>query len=297
MPEIKKVLVANRGEIAARVIRSLKEMGISTVAVYSVADRSAPHVMLADQAVCLGGAPSSESYLDKQKILKACESLKVNAVHPGYGFLSENAEFATLMEKHDITFIGPSAKSIEIMGSKIKAKEAVAGYNIPLVPGTSEPVVDVSKAVESAKAIGFPLLIKASAGGGGKGMRVVESIDEFETQLDRASSEAASAFGDGSVFLEKFIVNPRHIEVQVIGDQHGNIIHLFERECSIQRRHQKVIEEAPSSAMSEELRQRLGKAAVDVATAAGYYGAGTVEFMVGPGSKLLLSGNEYQTSG
>jgi propionyl-CoA carboxylase alpha chain len=277
---INKVLVANRGEIAARIIRSLKEMNISTVAVYSEVDRRAPHVLLANQAVCLGPAPSSESYLHQQKIVDVCKQLKVDAVHPGYGFLSENADFARLIEKEGIIFIGPSADSIEIMGSKIKAKEAVAAYNIPLVPGTSEPVRTGTQATEQATAIGFPLLIKASAGGGGKGMRIVESIDEFSSQLDRASSEARSAFGDGSVFIEKYITRPRHIEVQILGDQHGNIVHLFERECSIQRRHQKVIEEAPSTAISEQLRQQLGKAAIDVAKAAGYYGAGTVEFML-----------------
>jgi len=280
MPEIKKVLVANRGEIAIRVIRSLKELGIETVAVYSEADRKAPHVIMADEIFCLGKAPSTDSYLNQPKILEACRKLKVDAVHPGYGFLSENAEFARLIEENKIVFIGPSASSIEIMGSKIKAKEAVAAYDIPLVPGTAEPVTDHKVAEEQAISIGFPLLIKASAGGGGKGMRIVESPEEFQSQLQRASSEAKSAFGDGSVFLEKFITHPRHIEVQVIGDQHGNIVHLFERECSIQRRHQKVIEEAPSPAVSPALRQKLGQAAVDVARAANYHGAGTVEFML-----------------
>ncbi|GJM29250.1 MAG: acetyl-CoA carboxylase biotin carboxylase subunit [Cyclobacteriaceae bacterium] len=280
MPSIHKVLVANRGEIAARIIRSLKEMNIATVAIYSEADRTAPHVMLANQAVCIGKAPSSESYLNQQNIVDVCLELQVDAVHPGYGFLSENADFADLTEQNGIIFIGPSRESIEVMGSKIKAKEAVAGYNIPLVPGTTEPVTPGPHAQEQAAAVGYPLLIKASAGGGGKGMRVVEAAEEFDSQLQRASSEALSAFGDGSVFIEKFITEPRHIEVQILGDQHGNIVHLYERECSIQRRHQKVIEEAPSTAISAQLRQQLGQAAVDVAKAAGYYGAGTVEFML-----------------
>jgi propionyl-CoA carboxylase alpha chain len=280
MGALEKVLIANRGEIAVRVIRSLKEMGLSTVAVYSEADRTAPHVLLSDEAISLGPAPSTESYLDQSKILDACKRLKVDAIHPGYGFLSENAEFARAVEQSGITFIGPSPRSIEIMGSKLKAKEAVSFYNIPMVPGTNEPIDDPAEAAKQATAIGFPILIKASAGGGGKGMRVVNSIEDFESQLERAISEATSSFGDGSVFLEKFISSPRHIEVQVLGDKQGNLVHLFERECSIQRRHQKVIEEAPSIALDAELRETMGQAAIEVARAAGYYGAGTVEFML-----------------
>ena len=280
MATFKKVLIANRGEIAVRIIRSLKEMGLSTVAVYSEADRTAPHVMLSDEAVLLGPAPSKESYLNQAKILEACKKLQVDAIHPGYGFLSENAEFARAVEKIGITFIGPSPKSIEIMGSKLKAKEAVSSYNIPMVPGTSEPVTDAAEAAKQAKDIGFPILIKASAGGGGKGMRVVNTIDEFESQLERAISEATSSFGDGSVFLEKFITSPRHVEVQVLGDKQGNVVHLFERECSVQRRHQKVIEEAPSTALDNKLRNEMGQAAIKVAQSASYYGAGTVEFML-----------------
>ena len=282
MATIKKVLIANRGEIAVRVIRSLKEMGLSTVAVYSDVDRNAPHVLLADQAVSLGPAPSTESYLNQHKILDACRKLKVDAIHPGYGFLSENAEFARAVAKVGITFIGPSPESMEIMGSKLNAKAAVSSYDIPLIPGTSEPIKEGPNALEQAAQIGYPLLIKASAGGGGKGMRLVESPDDFLPQLNRAVSEATSAFGDGSVFLEKFIRAPRHIEVQILGDQHGNVVYLFERECSIQRRHQKVIEEAPSMAVDDGLRRKMGAAAVQVAQAAGYYGAGTVEFMLDP---------------
>lgn len=280
MPKIKKVLVANRGEIALRIIRSLKEMGIVTVAVYSEADRAAPHVLAADEAVLIGPAPSDQSYLNQQRIIDVSKQLGVDAIHPGYGFLSENGRFAGAVEQEKITFIGPSPDSIEIMGSKLKAKHAVSAYNIPMVPGTDEPVQNTDQAIKQAREIGFPLLIKASAGGGGKGMRVVERIEDIESQLDRAVSEATSAFGDGSVFLEKFIGNPRHIEIQVLGDKHGNIVHLFERECSVQRRHQKVIEEAPSPAISESLRQKMGSAAVAVAQAANYYGAGTVEFML-----------------
>lgn len=288
MIPIKKVLIANRGEIAVRVIRSLREMGIITVAVYSEVDRNAPHVLFSDQAVCLGPAPSSESYLNQEKILEFCKKLEVDAVHPGYGFLSENAGFAKAINEKGITFIGPSAKSIEIMGSKLKAKAAVSGYGIPMIPGTDKSVLEGVDALDQATRIGFPLLIKASAGGGGKGMRLVESANDFQSQLNRAVSEAQSAFGDGSVFLEKFINSPRHIEVQVLGDQHGNLVHLFERECSVQRRHQKVIEEAPSTVLNKELREEMGRAAIEVARAADYYGAGTVEFMLDQEGKFYF---------
>ena len=297
MPKIKKVLIANRGEIAVRIIRSLKEMGIFTAAVYSEADRSAPHVMMADEAVLLGPAPSNQSYLDQHKIIEACRQLSIDAIHPGYGFLSENGDFARTVEDNGLVFIGPSARAIEIMGSKLKAKEAVSAYNIPLVPGTSEPVTGDKQAVKAAEQIGFPLLIKASAGGGGKGMRIVNSKKEFAPELERAVSEAISAFGDGSVFLEKYIAAPRHIEVQILGDKHGNMVHLFERECSIQRRHQKVVEESPSTAISDQLREEIGQAAIKVARAADYYGAGTVEFMLDQDQKLLFPRNEYQTAG
>lgn len=280
MPEISKILVANRGEIALRVMRSAREMGIKTVAVYSEADREALHVRFADEAVFIGPPPSSESYLRIEKIIDAARQTGAQAIHPGYGFLSENEDFAQAIEDAGMIFIGPSAKSIEVMGSKLAAKEAVAKFNVPLVPGTSEPIDDIKKAKKIAREIGYPILIKASAGGGGKGMRIVENEDEFQEQMERAVSEATSAFGDGSVFIEKYVTKPRHIEFQIFGDKHGNVIHLFERECSIQRRHQKVVEEAPSSVLTPDLRKRMGEAAVNVGKSCGYYGAGTVEFIL-----------------
>lgn len=277
---MKKILVANRGEIAIRVMKTAQKMGIKTVAVYSTADRNAPHVKFADEAVWIGEAPSSQSYLLGSKIIEVAKALNVDAIHPGYGFLSENAEFAEEAEKNNIIFIGPKSKAIKIMGSKLAAKEAVKKYNIPMVPGFDEAITDVEKAKVVAQEIGFPILIKASAGGGGKGMRVVESEADFESQMDRAISEAISAFGDGSVFIEKYVGSPRHIEIQVMADSHGNVLYLFERECSIQRRHQKVIEEAPSSVLTPELRKKMGEAAVLVAKSCDYLGAGTVEFLL-----------------
>jgi propionyl-CoA carboxylase alpha chain len=280
MPTIRKILVANRGEIALRIMRSAREMGIQTVAVYSEADREALHVRYADQAVLIGPPPSSESYLRMDKIIAAAKQCGADAIHPGYGFLSENEDFAKLVDEHGMTFIGPSAPSIELMGSKLAAKAAVAKFNVPLVPGTSEPISDIAKAKSIAREIGYPILIKASAGGGGKGMRVVENESVFQEQMERAVSEATSAFGDGSVFIEKYITKPRHIEFQIFGDKHGNVVHLFERECSIQRRHQKVVEEAPSAILTPEIRQAMGEAAINVAKSCGYYGAGTVEFIL-----------------
>lgn len=280
MPKIKKLLVANRGEIALRIMRTAREMGIATVAVYSEADRLSPHVKFADEAVCLGPPPSKESYLLGEKIVKVCQKLGVDAVHPGYGFLSENADFARQVTEAGVLFVGPSPQSIEVMGSKLAAKQAVAAYDIPLVPGTEEAISDITAAKARAGEIGYPILIKASAGGGGKGMRIVDSEADFEEQMNRAVSEAQSAFGDGAVFIEKYIGSPRHIEIQVLGDQHGNTVYLFERECSIQRRHQKVVEEAPSAVVSPEMRRAMGEAAVGVAKACNYYGAGTVEFIV-----------------
>ena len=280
MRKIKKILIANRGEIALRVIRSAREMGIKSVAVYSEADRNALHVKYADEAVLIGPPAAAESYLLGDKIIEVCKSLNVDAIHPGYGFLSENADFAKSVTDAGIIFIGPSPESIKVMGSKLAAKAAVSQYDIPMVPGTDKAITDIPAAKVKAEEIGYPILIKASAGGGGKGMRVVESPDEFEEQMDRAVSEAKSAFGDGSVFIEKFITSPRHIEIQVLGDTHGNIIHLFERECSIQRRHQKVIEEAPSAVLNDKTRKEMGDTAVRVAKACNYYGAGTVEFIV-----------------
>ena len=280
MRKINKILVANRGEIALRVMRTAKEMGISTVAVFSEADRNALHVRYADEAVCIGGPKSSESYLRGDVIIEVCRQLQVDAIHPGYGFLSENAAFARQATEAGIIFIGPSPAAIELMGSKLAAKAAVARYNIPMVPGTEEAITDVEAAKQVAQQVGFPILIKASAGGGGKGMRVVERVEDFEEQMQLAVSEAISAFGDGSVFIEKYIGSPRHIEIQVLGDMHGHIVHLFERECSIQRRHQKVIEEAPSSILTPELRAEMGQCAVNVAKACDYVGAGTVEFLL-----------------
>lgn len=277
---MKKLLVANRGEIAIRVMKTAQKMGIKTVAVYSTADRNAPHVKFADEAVWIGEAPSSQSYLLGSKIIEVAKALNVDAIHPGYGFLSENADFAEEAEKNNIIFIGPKSKAIKVMGSKLAAKEAVKKYNIPMVPGFDEAITDIEKAKLVAKEIGFPILIKASAGGGGKGMRVVESEADFESQMDRAISEAISAFGDGSVFIEKYVGSPRHIEIQIMADSHGNILYLFERECSIQRRHQKVVEEAPSSVLTPELRKKMGEAAVLVAKSCDYLGAGTVEFLL-----------------
>lgn len=280
MRKIKKLLVANRGEISLRIMRTAKEMGIKTVAVYSEADRDAPHVKFADEAVCLGPPASSQSYLLGDKIIAVCKSLQVDAIHPGYGFLSENADFARKVIHAGIIFVGPSPESIEVMGSKLAAKNTVSQYDIPMVPGTDEAISDIPAAKKRAMEIGYPILIKASAGGGGKGMRVVENEEEFEDQMNRAISEAQSSFGDGAVFIEKYITSPKHIEIQVLGDQHGNIVHLFERECSVQRRHQKIIEEAPSAVVSPEMRKAMGDAAVQVARSCNYFGAGTVEFIV-----------------
>lgn len=277
---MKKILIANRGEIAIRIMKTAQKMGIKTVAVYSSADRNAPHVKLADQAICIGEPPSKQSYLRGDKIIEAAKQLNVDAIHPGYGFLSENANFAELCEQNNIIFIGPKSKAIRIMGSKLAAKEAVKAYNIPMVPGSDEAITDMAKAKVIAKEIGFPILIKASAGGGGKGMRIVEKEADLESQMNRAISEATSAFGDGSVFIEKYVTSPRHVEIQVMADSHGNVLHFFERECSIQRRHQKVIEEAPSSVLTPKLREAMGQAAIKVAKACDYLGAGTVEFLL-----------------
>jgi acetyl-CoA carboxylase biotin carboxylase subunit len=275
-----KILVANRGEIALRIMRTCKKMGIKTVAVYSEADREALHVKFADEAYLLGPPPSAQSYLLGDKIIEICLKANVDGIHPGYGFLSENAQFARKVKAAGITLIGPSPEAMEIMGDKLSAKEAVAGYKVPMVPGLNEAIKDIEKAKLIAKEIGFPVLIKASAGGGGKGMRVVDSVENFEEQMHLAINEATSAFGDGSVFLEKYVGSPRHIEIQVLGDNFGNIVYLFERECSIQRRHQKLVEEAPSVIVTPELRKQMGEAAVNVARACNYTGAGTVEFLM-----------------
>ncbi|MCD6542928.1 MAG: acetyl-CoA carboxylase biotin carboxylase subunit [Flavobacteriaceae bacterium] len=277
---MKKILIANRGEIALRVMRTAKKMGIKTVAVYSDIDRNAPHVRFADEAVHIGGNPSGESYLLGDKIIEAAKELNVDGIHPGYGFLSENAAFADAVEKNNIIFIGPKSTSIRMMGDKLAAKDAVKNYDIPMVPGVDHAITDIAEAKIVAKEIGFPILIKAAAGGGGKGMRIVENTDEFESQMKRAVSEAISAFGNGSVFIEKYVTSPRHIEIQILADMHGNVIHLFERECSIQRRHQKVVEEAPSSILTPEMRKKMGDAAINVARSCDYVGAGTVEFLM-----------------
>lgn len=274
-----KILVANRGEIALRVMRTCKEMNISTVAVFSEADRNAPFVRYADEAVCIGPAPSNQSYLLGDKIIETAKELNVDGIHPGYGFLSENPVFADKVEKAGISFIGPKSQAMEIMGSKLAAKAAVKKYDIPLVPGTDEAVDDIQEAKKIASEIGFPILVKASAGGGGKGMRIVKSKEDFEEQLKMAVSEAESSFGDGRVFIERYVEGPRHIEIQVLSDSHGNHRYLFERDCSIQRRHQKVIEEAPSAVLTEDKRKEMGECAVRVAQACDYIGAGTVEFL------------------
>ena len=277
---MKKILIANRGEIALRIMRSAKEMGIATVAVYSEADRNALHVRYADEAVCIGPAASNQSYLVVEKIIDACKQTGAEAIHPGYGFLSENAAFAQAVEKAGLVLVGPSPEAMEMMGNKLSAKAAALKYNIPMVPGTEEAISDIAEAKKRAIEVGFPILIKAAAGGGGKGMRIVENAADFEEQMHLAVSEATSAFGDGAVFIERYVGSPRHIEIQVLGDNHGNIVHLFERDCSVQRRHQKVIEEAPSSVLTPEIREKMGKCAVDVARSCNYTGAGTVEFIL-----------------
>ena len=277
---MKKILVANRGEIALRVMKTIKQMGIKSVAIFSEADRNAPHVRFADEAVCVGPAPSNQSYLLGDKIIEIAKSLSVDGIHPGYGFLSENADFAEKVEQNGITFIGPKSHAIRIMGDKLSAKETVKTYNIPMVPGIDEAVTNTAKAIEIANEIGYPILIKASAGGGGKGMRVVEEEAKLEEQMKRAISEAESAFGNGAVFIEKYVGSPRHIEIQILADTHGNVLHLFERECSVQRRHQKVVEEAPSTILTPQLREKMGQSAIDVAKSCDYVGAGTVEFLM-----------------
>ncbi len=276
----KKVLIANRGEIALRVIRACRELGIQTVAVYSEADRDSLHVRFADDDVCIGPAAGRESYLKIPRIIAAAEITGADAIHPGYGFLAENAEFSETCTASGITFIGPTAHQIRVMGDKASARKAMAECGVPIVPGTPGPVEDVDEALAFAESIGFPVIIKASAGGGGKGMRVAKDADDFARSFNLARSEALSAFGNGDVYVEKYLLRPRHIEFQILGDQHGNCVHLGERDCSVQRRHQKLIEEAPSPAMSPDLRLRMGADAVRGAKAIDYVGAGTIEMLL-----------------
>ncbi|HSJ05230.1 MAG TPA: acetyl-CoA carboxylase biotin carboxylase subunit [Longimicrobiales bacterium] len=276
----RKVLIANRGEIALRIIRACQEMGIRTVAVYSEADRESLHVRFADEDVCIGPPPARDSYLNIPRIIAAAEITGADAIHPGYGFMAENAEFAEICERSDIVFIGPSAEQIRLMGDKAVARRTMMGVGVPTVPGSDGAIEDGEAALEIARGIGFPVLIKAAAGGGGKGMRVANDADAFHVQLQMAQNEARAAFGDPSVYLEKYLARPRHIEIQVMGDRHGNVVHLGERECSLQRRHQKLVEEAPSVAVSPELREKMGEAATRGASAIGYFSAGTVEFLL-----------------
>ena len=275
-----KILIANRGEIALRVIRTCKEMGIKTVAVYSTADAESLHVRFADEAVCIGPPSSSESYLSIPRIMAAVEITNADAIHPGYGFLAENADFAEVCKEYGIKFIGPTPEMIRKMGDKITAKETMIKAGVPVVPGSEGLIKDLKSGIATAKKIGFPVIIKATAGGGGKGMRIVEEEADFETQWDMARNEAKASFGNDGVYIEKFIVEPRHIEIQIVGDQHGKVIHLSERDCSIQRRHQKLVEEAPSPFMTSSLRSKMGKAAIKAGKAIKYEGVGTVEFLV-----------------
>ena len=275
-----KILVANRGEIAVRIIRACREMGIKTVAVYSEADKDALHTLLADEAICIGPAPSSKSYLDMERILTATVAMKADAIHPGFGFLSENARFAELCEKCKITFIGPSASVIHKMGNKSEARKTMMEAGVPVVPGTKESVTDVKRGLELAKAIGFPVMIKASSGGGGKGMRISRSEEDFSGNFQNAQQESIKGFSDDTMYIEKYIEKPRHVEFQILADKFGNVVHLGERDCSIQRRHQKVLEESPCIAISDELREQMGEAAIAAAKAVHYENAGTIEFLL-----------------
>lgn len=277
---IKKILIANRGEIAVRIIRACREMGISTVAVYSEADRDALHTLLADEAICIGPAPSKESYLSMERILSATITMEADAVHPGFGFLSENSKFAQMCEKCGITFIGPKSDVIARMGNKAEARNTMIAAQVPVVPGSTQPILDVKKGKKAAADIGYPVMIKAASGGGGRGMRVAMVPEEFEAQFQTAQREAEQGFSDPTMYIERFVQEPRHIEFQILADGYGNVVHLGERDCSVQRRHQKMIEESPSPAISDRLRDEMGKAAVKAARAAGYENAGTIEFLV-----------------
>lgn len=276
----KKILIANRGEIAVRIIRACKELGIKSVAVYSDADKTSLHTALADESYHIGGSQSSESYLNRGKIISLAQEIKADAIHPGYGYFSENADFIEAVEKSGIVFIGPSSKSVKLMGSKTAARQLMKKNNVPIVPGTTEPVESIDEGKKIAGEIGYPVLLKASAGGGGKGMRKITSEDEFADAFEATKREALKSFANDDIYIEKFIENPKHIEVQVLGDKHGNYVHLFERECSVQRRHQKIIEEAPSSFVDPETREKITAAGVSAARACGYYNAGTIEFLM-----------------
>lgn len=276
----KKILIANRGEIAVRIIRACRELGIRCVAVYSTADRNALHAQIADEAVCIGPAPTKDSYLNMNAVITSALNTGCNAIHPGFGFLSENADFARLCEKNGIVFIGPSYRSIEMLGNKAAAKETMAAAGVPVIPGSEGAVSSLEEARKIAENAGYPILVKASAGGGGRGIRRVDKPEELETQLIAAQQEAKNFFGDDSVYIEKFLINPHHIEIQIIADKFGNIVYLGERDCSMQRRNQKVLEECPSPVVDEDLRKRMGEAAVKAAKQCGYYNAGTIEFLV-----------------
>ena len=276
----RKILIANRGEIAVRIIRACKELGIKSVAIYSEADRTSLHTSMADESYLIGGAPSSESYLNKEKIITLAKEIKADAIHPGYGYFSENADFIEAVEKAGITFIGPSSDSVKKMGNKTAARQLMKKNNVPIVPGTTEPVKSAEAGIKTANEVGYPILLKAAAGGGGKGMRKISSDKEFVDAFEATKREAMKAFANDSIYIEKYIENPRHIEVQVIADKHGNYVHLFERECSIQRRHQKIIEEAPSSFVDIEIRNKITMAGINAAKACNYFNAGTIEFLM-----------------
>jgi acetyl-CoA carboxylase biotin carboxylase subunit len=286
-----KILIANRGEIALRIHRACREMGISTVAIHSEADQDAMHVRLADESVCVGPHPASQSYLKIPQIIAACEITGAQAIHPGYGFLSENARFAEIVEAHDLVFIGPTAEHIRLMGDKIAAKKAVKDAGIPVVPGSDGGISDIDEARKVADEIGYPVLVKAASGGGGRGMKVAQTPDEFREAVETASREAEAAFGDGAVYLEKYLGQPRHIEIQILADTHGNVVHLGERDCSLQRRHQKVLEEAPSPALTSEEREKIGRVTRDAVAAIGYRGAGTIEYLYENGEFYFIEMN------
>jgi acetyl-CoA carboxylase biotin carboxylase subunit len=290
-PPFRKLLIANRGEIAVRIQRSCRELGVETVAVYSEVDRDALHVRFANEAIAIGGAAPADSYLRAERILEAARSSGAEAIHPGFGFLAENADFARAVEEAGYAWVGPPATAMEVMGDKLSSRRAMVAAGVPVVPGTTEAVADAAAAAEAAEEFGYPVMLKASAGGGGKGIRVVRQASEMESAFTTASGEAQNAFGDGRMYVEKFLEGPRHIEIQILGDAHGNVVHLGERECSIQRRHQKLIEEAPSSVVDQQMRDRMGEAAVAAAKAVNYRSAGTVEFLWSQGEFYFLEMN------